>query len=78
MNRIVREWGKHVDRKGRTAIGTGEKSGVLNSLYASVSVPHGQLNALQGIGIVHLEDKAMVKVGASGVPVDRCSLKAGL
>lgn len=77
MNRILREWGKHVDRKGRTVIGTGEKSGVCNSLYASVSVPHGQLNALQGIGVVHLEDKAMVEVGPSGVPVDRCSLKTG-
>lgn len=52
--------------------------GGLNLLEISVSVPHSQLNAFERVALVQLEDKAMVEVWPTGIPVDGCPLKASL
>lgn len=51
----------------------------VNLLDSSVAVPHGQLDSLEGVGlVVQLEDEAMVKVRSAGVAVHGCALKASL
>lgn len=51
----------------------------VNLLDSSVAVPHGQLDALQGVVlIVQLEDEAMVKVRSAGVAVHSGALEASL